>query len=96
MPFVCDARWRLGCLTYSLAVGVKMNILLFAPGLLLLLLQANGVFGTAVCLSICAGVQVRWAVKSARFISMRSFIQVMLHLPLLFSLALNMRQLVVR
>lgn len=35
-----------------------MNILLFAPGLLLLLLQANGTGGTLVCLSICAGVQV--------------------------------------
>lgn len=44
---------------YSLAVGVKMNILLFAPGLLLLLLQANGIAGAAVCLSICAAVQVK-------------------------------------
>lgn len=50
-------------MSYSLAIGVKMNILLFAPGLLLLLLQADGVLGTAVCLSICAGVQVRWAVQ---------------------------------
>lgn len=46
-------------MSYSLAVGVKMNILLFAPGLLLLLLQANGIAGAVVCLSICAGVQVR-------------------------------------
>ncbi|CAM9928562.1 unnamed protein product [Pylaiella littoralis] len=51
-------RWRLGCVSYSLAVGVKMNVLLFAPGLLLLLLQANGIAGAAVCLSICAGVQL--------------------------------------
>ncbi|CAM9158415.1 unnamed protein product [Ectocarpus sp. 13 AM-2016] len=51
-------RWRLGCVSYSMAVGVKMNILLFAPGLLLLLVQANGVGGAAVCLSICAGVQL--------------------------------------
>lgn len=36
-----------------------MNILLFSPGLLLLLLQANGFAGTAICLSICAGVQVK-------------------------------------
>lgn len=50
-------------MTYSLAVGVKMNILLFAPGLLLLLLQAKGILGTAVCLSICAAVQVRWAMQ---------------------------------
>ncbi|CAM9171944.1 unnamed protein product, partial [Hapterophycus canaliculatus] len=51
-------RWRLGCVSYSLAVGVKMNILLFAPGLLLLLLQAKGIAGTALCLSICATVQL--------------------------------------
>ncbi|CAM9698971.1 unnamed protein product [Ascophyllum nodosum] len=56
--FLLDSRWRLGCVSYSLAVGVKMNILLFAPGLLLLLVQANGFVGTAVCLSICAGVQL--------------------------------------
>lgn len=33
-------RWRLGCLLFSIAVSLKMNVLLFAPGLLLLLLQA--------------------------------------------------------
>lgn len=65
ISFLLD-RWRLGCVSYSLAVGVKMNILLFAPGLLLLLLQANGVVGTAVCLSICAAVQVRIVVQTLR------------------------------
>lgn len=53
-------------MSYSLAVGVKMNILLFAPGLLLLLLQANGLAGAVVCLSICAGVQVRGGVFRLR------------------------------
>lgn len=53
-------------MSYSLAVGVKMNILLFAPGLLLLLVQANGIGGAAVCLSICAGVQVRVGVRGTR------------------------------
>lgn len=52
-------RWRLGCVSFSLAVGVKMNVLLFAPGLLLVLLQANGISGTFICLTICAGVQVK-------------------------------------
>jgi alpha-1,3-mannosyltransferase len=33
-------RWRLGCFIFSLSVSLKMNTLLFAPGLLLLLLQA--------------------------------------------------------
>jgi len=36
-------RWNLGCLTFSFAVSLKMNVLLFAPGLLLLLLQVLGV-----------------------------------------------------
>lgn len=35
-----------------------MNILLFAPGLLMLLLEAQGLAGAAICLSICAGIQV--------------------------------------
>lgn len=34
-------KWSLGCFLFSLAVSVKMNILLFAPGLLLLLLQIS-------------------------------------------------------
>ena len=38
-------RWTAGCVVYSLAVSVKMNIFLFAPGLLCLLLQATGVRG---------------------------------------------------
>lgn len=32
-------QWRIGSLLYSLGVSIKMNVLLFAPGLLLLLLQ---------------------------------------------------------
>ena len=51
-------RWRAGCVAYSLAVGVKMNVLLCAPGLLLLLLQATGLAETLVCLALCAGVQL--------------------------------------
>lgn len=34
-------RWNLGCFAFSLAVSLKMNVLLFAPGLLLLLLQVG-------------------------------------------------------
>jgi ALG3 protein len=34
-------RWSIGCLFFSLAVSIKMNVLLFAPGLLLLLLQTS-------------------------------------------------------
>eukprot|EP00978_Attheya_sp_CCMP212_P024149 scaffold75470_cov51-Attheya_sp.AAC.1 len=51
--------WRSGCVIYSLGVSIKMNVLLFAPGLLLLLLQATpNVYETIFCLSICAMVQL--------------------------------------
>ncbi|KAL7559417.1 hypothetical protein ACA910_009978 [Epithemia clementina (nom. ined.)] len=36
--------WQWGCCVFSLAVSVKMNVLLFAPGLLLLLLQSSPTF----------------------------------------------------
>lgn len=52
-------RWKCGCVFYSLAVSVKMNILLFSPGLLLLLIQAHDSFwGVFYCLSICASIQL--------------------------------------
>ena len=57
--FACCDSWSLGCVVFSLAVSIKMNVLLFAPGLLLLLLQRNqSLFGTAQHLSICALVQL--------------------------------------
>jgi hypothetical protein len=34
-------RWNIGCFVFSLAISIKMNVLLFAPGLLLLLLQVG-------------------------------------------------------
>lgn len=52
-------KWKIGCVVFSLAVSIKMNILLFAPGLLLLLLQfPSSIQETIVCLAICAAVQV--------------------------------------
>lgn len=57
--FACWDAWALGCVAFSLAVSIKMNVLLFAPGLLLLLLQRNGSLrGTIGHLSICASVQL--------------------------------------
>ncbi len=49
---------RCGSLIYSLSVGVKMNTLLYAPGILLFYLQSSSLFETLVCLSICALTQV--------------------------------------
>ncbi|WVF71369.1 hypothetical protein IAT40_006173 [Kwoniella sp. CBS 6097] len=52
------AGWRVGCFLYSLALGVKMNILLFLPGLLVLLFQYRGVFGVIEGASIIAVIQL--------------------------------------
>ena len=42
----------------SFAVSIKMNILLFSPGLLLILLLKFGLFQTLLRISLCAVVQV--------------------------------------
>ncbi len=53
------SKWRIGCVFFSLAVSIKMNVLLFAPGLLLLLLQSSqSIIETIICLSICASIQI--------------------------------------
>ena len=46
-------------LSDSLAVSVKMNVLLFAPGLLFLLLSEFGLIKTIPKLTLCAAIQVR-------------------------------------
>ncbi|XP_070439401.1 dol-P-Man:Man(5)GlcNAc(2)-PP-Dol alpha-1,3-mannosyltransferase isoform X2 [Equus przewalskii] len=51
-------RWGWGCCCFSLAVSVKMNVLLFAPGLLFLLLMQFGLRGALPKLGICAVLQV--------------------------------------
>ncbi|XP_021469661.1 dol-P-Man:Man(5)GlcNAc(2)-PP-Dol alpha-1,3-mannosyltransferase [Oncorhynchus mykiss] len=53
-----DGRWALGCGLYSLAVSVKMNVLLFAPGLLFLLLSEFGLMRAIPKLSLCAAIQI--------------------------------------
>ncbi|XP_068810779.1 dol-P-Man:Man(5)GlcNAc(2)-PP-Dol alpha-1,3-mannosyltransferase isoform X4 [Struthio camelus] len=53
-----EERWSWGCLIFSLAVSVKMNVLLFAPGLLFLLLKRFGLLGCIPKLCICALLQV--------------------------------------
>lgn len=55
-------HWALGCLFYSLAVSVKMNILLFSPGLLILLLARHTPLKTILYLIICAIPQVVLAI----------------------------------
>ncbi|XP_034040012.1 dol-P-Man:Man(5)GlcNAc(2)-PP-Dol alpha-1,3-mannosyltransferase [Thalassophryne amazonica] len=53
-----DGYWTLGCCLYSLAVSVKMNVLLFAPGLLFLLLSEFGLVKTIPKLALCATIQL--------------------------------------
>ena len=43
---------------FSLGVSVKMNILLFAPGLLILLLRRHSLTTAFLLLSVCALIQV--------------------------------------
>ena len=53
-----DHRYSLGSLMFSLAVSVKMNILLYAPAVLIFYLTNLGHLGALVQLSLCAGLQV--------------------------------------
>ncbi|XP_021927417.1 lethal(2)neighbour of Tid protein [Zootermopsis nevadensis] len=53
-----NSKWSLASLLYSMAVSVKMNILLFAPAILLTYLTCLGLKGTLIQLTICASVQV--------------------------------------
>jgi len=53
-----DGEWSFGSLFYSLAVGVKMNILLYAPALLLFYLTNLGLKGTIKQLLICGAFQL--------------------------------------
>ncbi|XP_057522160.1 dol-P-Man:Man(5)GlcNAc(2)-PP-Dol alpha-1,3-mannosyltransferase [Amaranthus tricolor] len=51
-------KWWLGLIIFSFAVSIKMNVLLYAPSLLLLLLKAMDISGTIVALGGAALVQI--------------------------------------
>ena len=53
-----DDRISLGSFFFSLAVSIKMNILLYAPAVLLFYIAIRGKLGAVVQLTICAGVQL--------------------------------------
>ncbi|KAG7531424.1 hypothetical protein FFLO_04345 [Filobasidium floriforme] len=54
-------KWKIGSIVYSLALGVKMNILLFLPGLLVLLFQYQGIAHGAICGGLILAVQIALA-----------------------------------
>lgn len=58
MNLFIDGYWSLGSLIYSLAVSIKMNILLFAPALLMAYIHCLHIKNTIKQLTICAAVQV--------------------------------------
>jgi len=46
-------------ITCSLAVSIKMNVLLYAPALLIVYLTQLSLFDTVVQLAVCGSLQVR-------------------------------------
>ncbi|KAK5576305.1 hypothetical protein RB653_007446 [Dictyostelium firmibasis] len=59
---IIKGRWNLGCLFFSCSVSVKMNVLLYAPALLFLMLSTFGFWRTIPKLMICGFVQVLLAI----------------------------------
>lgn len=59
LSFWCfmNKKWNIGCFLFSVAVSLKMNVLLFAPGLLYLLIQASPAM-TIPRLAICGVTQL--------------------------------------
>ncbi|GAV73858.1 ALG3 domain-containing protein [Cephalotus follicularis] len=51
-------RWYLGLIIFSAAVSIKMNVLLYAPPLLLLMLKAMNIGGIILALTGAAFVQI--------------------------------------
>lgn len=57
-----DNYWSVGSIVFSIAVSVKMNILLFAPALLLSYYYCLGVRGTVIQILFCGFVQLIFGV----------------------------------
>ncbi|GET93276.1 alpha-1,3-mannosyltransferase, putative [Leishmania tarentolae] len=51
-------QWFIGCLCYSFAVSIKMDILLFAPGMLYVMLRTLPFWRVVWNLFVCAALQV--------------------------------------
>lgn len=65
--FVLKMQWGIGCILFSFAVSIKMNVLLFAPGLLVLLIQSLGLKKAFLHILLCAVVQVSFLGQSNKF-----------------------------
>ncbi|KAG6748483.1 hypothetical protein POTOM_048406 [Populus tomentosa] len=60
MAMLLYQKWHLGLVLFSGAVSIKMNVLLYAPPLLLLMLKAMNIYGVISALACAALVQVSW------------------------------------
>ncbi|XP_050357167.1 lethal(2)neighbour of Tid protein [Nymphalis io] len=58
MNFFLDSKWYLGSIFYSLAVSIKMNILLYAPALFFFYLVNLGLKHTIIQLFVCGIIQL--------------------------------------
>ena len=61
--------WNTGCIVFSLAVSLKMNVLLFAPGLLLLLLQQGPDLRTVIIQRLGLGCALPQLILGFPFLS---------------------------
>ncbi|ORX98842.1 glycosyltransferase family 58 protein [Basidiobolus meristosporus CBS 931.73] len=53
-----ERRWKLACILYSFAVSIKMNVLLFLPGLALVLFKVMGAYRAVIHLLLCVVFQL--------------------------------------
>ncbi|KAI3409430.1 uncharacterized protein J3R85_019324 [Psidium guajava] len=58
MAVLLSQRWNVGLIIFSAAVSIKMNVLLYAPPLLLLMLKALNIFEVVSALACAALVQI--------------------------------------
>ncbi|VDL81024.1 unnamed protein product [Nippostrongylus brasiliensis] len=56
--FFISEQWTIGCLLYSFAVSIKMNVLLYAPALFFIMLLNTGLWQTLWNLICCAVLQI--------------------------------------
>ncbi|CAF0758417.1 unnamed protein product [Adineta steineri] len=60
--FLLRRQWSIACILYSLAVSIKMNILLMAPALFIILLLSVGLRATFQYIFYCALLQFIFAI----------------------------------
>jgi len=77
LNFILEEYWTIGCLVFSFAVSVKMNVLLFSPALGLVLLNKVGWRRLFLLIFLCAALQLLvgapFLIENPRGYILRSF-----------------------